>query len=194
MNLEKELKEILIDKEQIEKRVKELGAQITEDYKRLLGNLVNEKPLIAICLLRGAIIFLADLIREIKIPLEYDFISVSSYKDSSRPGEIELLKDLEVSIEGRDVLIVEDIVDTGHTLNYIKENLLSRSPASLKICSLIDKTARREVKVDIDYVGFTVEKDEFLVGYGLDYAGRYRNLPYIAALKSEMLERSESKT
>jgi len=184
-----ELKEILLKEEEIRARVEELGEKITQDYKLILGQALYQRPLIAVGLLRGALIFLADLARAIAIPLEYDFICVSSYGKAAAPSELKLLKDLEVSIEGRHVLVVEDIVDTGQTLDYIKKLLLGRNPASLKICCLIDKIPRRKVKVDIDYVGFTVKEDAFLVGYGLDYAERYRNLPYVAALKPEAINK-----
>lgn len=187
-----ELKEILLKEEELKARVKELGEKITQDYRLILGKDLLQKPLIAVGLLRGALLFLADLARAIAIPLEYDFICVSSYGKAAAPGELKLLKDLEVSIAGRHVLVVEDIVDTGQTLDYIKKLLLARDPASLKICCLLDKIPRRKVKVDIDYVGFTIKEDAFLVGYGLDYAERYRNLPYVAALKPEVIRKSSN--
>lgn len=188
MSTAAELAKIVIAEREIAERVKELAAQISADYQRAV--LINRphEPIVAIGLLRGAIFFMTDLIRQLDFPVEYDFIWVSSYKYASAPGKLELLKDVDIPIEGRDVLVVEDIVDTGHTLKYIKQLLLEKRPASLKICCLIDKPARREVKVDIDYVGFTVEENVFLVGYGLDYAGRFRNLPYVAALKPEVIK------
>jgi hypoxanthine phosphoribosyltransferase len=132
--------------------------------------------------LKGAVVFLADLMRAIDAPCECDFIALSSYGASTRSsGIVELTKDLSVPIEGRDVLIVEDIVDTGRTLAYLLRNLETRQPATLRVCTLLDKAARREVPVSLDYVGFTIP-DEFVVGYGLDFAGLYRNLPYLGVL------------
>lgn len=189
MELDRRLKRVLFEEEELRRRVEELGAEITADYRRLLSKTEGEQPPLAVGLLRGAAIFLADLVRAIDLPLEYDFITVSSYGNAASPGELRLLKDLVESVEGRDLLIVEDIVDTGRTLKYVQESLRRRGPRSLKSCCLVDKVARREVEVELDYVGFRLEEDEFLVGYGLDYAGLYRNLPYIAALKSEMLGR-----
>ncbi len=181
--LAKGLSRVVFTTEALQRRVRELAAEIEHDYRELLGEEVWERPVVAVGLLRGAVIFLADLVRAMEIPLEYDFISISSYGDQTAPGELKLIKDLEVPLEGRDVLIVEDITDTGRTLAYIRELLLQRGPRSLRICCLIDKVPRREVEVELDYVGFRLEEDEFLVGYGLDYAGLYRNLPYVAALK-----------
>ncbi len=186
MSTAAELAKIVIAEREIAERVKQLADQINADYKRT--DLRTQTPLVAIGLLRGAIFFMTDLIRQLDFPVEYDFIWVSSYKYASAPGKLELLKDVEISIEGRDVLVVEDIVDTGHTLRYIRGILLKKRPASLKFCCLIDKPARREVHVDLDYVGFTVKENVFLVGYGLDYAGKFRNLPYIAALKPEVIK------
>jgi hypoxanthine phosphoribosyltransferase len=187
MELNRRLKRILIEEEEIKRRVRELGAEITEDYRRVLGESRWERPLLTIGLLCGAAIFLADLVRAIDLPLEYDFITVQSYGDATSPGELRLLQDLEEQLEGRDLLLVEDIVDTGRTLKYIQESLRARSPRSLKTCCLLDKVARREVEVELDYVGFRLEKDEFVIGYGLDYAGLYRNLPYIAVLNTDEL-------
>jgi len=183
VELDRRLKRVLFKEEELRRRVEELGAEITADYRRLLSKREGEQPPLAVGLLRGAAIFLADLVRAIDLPLEYDFITVSSYGNASSPGELRLLKDLVESVEGRDLLIVEDIVDTGRTLKYVQESLRRRGPRSLKSCCLVDKVARREVEVELDYVGFRLEEDEFLVGYGLDYAGLYRNLPYIAVLK-----------
>lgn len=184
MSTAAELAKIVITEKEIAERVKQLADQITADYESV------QKPLVAIGLLRGAIFFMTDLIRQLDFPVEYDFLWVSSYRYASAPGKLELLKDVDIPIEGRDVLVLEDIVDTGHTLKYIKQILIEKRPASLKFCCLIDKPARREVKVDTDYVGFTVSKNYFLVGYGLDYAGRFRNLPYVAALKPEAIKNS----
>jgi len=139
-------------------------------------------------ILKGAIPFLADLIRAIDLPLEYDFMSVSSYRNGTSPGEVRILKDLDRSIAKRDVLIVEDIVDTGNTLDHILRLFRARSPASLRVCTLIDKPVRREVDVEVHYVGFTIPEDVFVVGYGLDYAELYRNLPFIGVLRREIYE------
>jgi len=171
----KDIKEILIDQLTISETVKSLGKQITEDYK--------EKELVVVGILKGAIIFLSDLIREIDVSLTLDFIAVSSYGSATESsGVVMFLKDLEVDIENRHVLIVEDIVDTGLTFNYLLENLKSRRPASIKTCSLLDKPSRRQVEIRIDYKGLEIP-DEFVVGYGLDYSEYYRNLPYVAVLK-----------
>ncbi|HOB20097.1 MAG TPA: hypoxanthine phosphoribosyltransferase [Candidatus Atribacteria bacterium] len=171
------LEKILIDEEKLIKRVKELGAQITEDYK--------DKDLFIIVILKGAVMFASDLIKEIKLPLAIDFMAVSSYGASTKSsGVVRIMKDLEEQIEGKDVLIVEDIVDTGLTLNYLFENLLSRKPRSLKVCCCLDKPSRRKAPVNVDYVGFNIP-DEFVIGYGLDYAEKYRNLPFIGVLSKE---------
>ncbi|HHW71044.1 MAG TPA: hypoxanthine phosphoribosyltransferase [Clostridiales bacterium] len=173
--------EILIDEETLIKRVKELGAEITEDYRG--------KNLILIGILKGAVIFMSDLSKEIKLPLAMDFMAVSSYGASTHSsGVVRILKDLDAEIEGKDVLIVEDIVDTGLTLHYLQSNLLSRKPNSLKICCCLDKPSRRKVPVDIDYVGFEIP-DEYVVGYGLDYNERYRNLPYISILNPDIYKK-----
>jgi hypoxanthine phosphoribosyltransferase len=171
---------ILFSEEQILARVAELGTEISHDYK--------DKELLVIGILKGAIIFLSDLVRRIRVPLYYDFMAVSSYGASTvSSGVVRILKDLNQSIENRHVLIVEDIVDTGLTLNYLVDNLKARGPASLKVCTLLDKPSSREVPVKIDYNGFTVP-NEFIVGYGLDYDGRYRNFPYIMVLSRRVYE------
>ena len=165
----------LIEEDKIKRRVLELALEIEKDYK-------GKKPLF-IGILKGAFIFLADLVRFIDMDLEIDFLAVSSYgKFTESTGEVEILKDIQIPIKDRHVIIVEDIVDTGLTLKYIKDLLLSRGPKSLKICALLDKKERRKVDIDADYVGFTVP-DRFLVGYGLDMAEKYRNLPYIKELR-----------
>ena len=172
---------ILIDEETLKKRVREMGRQITEDYRG--------KDLVIVAILKGAVVFTSDLIKEIKLPLAIDFMAVSSYGVSTKSsGVVRILKDLEEEIEGRDVLIVEDIVDTGLTLHYLLENLWSRGPRSLKICCCLDKPTRRSAPVEVDYVGFDIP-DEFVVGYGLDYAERYRNLPYIGILSKDALKK-----
>lgn len=169
---------ILITAEEISRRVKELGEEISRDYAG--------KEILAVGILKGAAIFLADLVRCLTVPVQLDFMAVSSYGASTESsGVVRILKDLEENIEGLDVLLVEDIVDTGLTLNYLRENLLTRNPASLKICTLLDKPSRRKVQVKVDYNGFVIP-DEFVVGYGLDYNGRYRNLRDIMVLKREV--------
>jgi len=172
---------ILIDEETLANRVKEMGRQITEDYK--------DKDLVIIAILKGAVIFFSDLAKEIKLPLAMDFMAVSSYGSSTKSsGVVRILKDLDEEIEGRDVLIVEDIVDTGLTLHYLVENLLSRKPKSLKICCCLDKPSRRRAPVEVEYVGFSIP-DEFVIGYGLDYAEKYRNLPFIGILPKEAYQK-----
>lgn len=168
------IQRVLIPAEDLTARVGELGRQIRADYAGRTPMLVG--------VLKGAVVFLADLMRAIDASCECDFIALSSYGASTRSsGIVELTKDLSVPIEGRDVLIVEDIVDTGRTLAYLLRNLETRQPATLRVCTLLDKAARREVPVTLDYVGFQIP-DEFVVGYGLDFAGLYRNLPYLGVL------------
>ncbi len=168
--------EVLISEERIQNRIKELGAQIALDY-------AGRNPLL-IGVLKGACFFLSDLLRAIDIPLGIEFIAISSYGSSTRTsGEVRILKDLDVPIEGRDIIVVEDIVDTGLTLSYLLANLKSRGAASVKLVALLDKHERREREVPIDYLGFEIP-DHFVVGYGLDFAERYRNLPFIAVLKN----------
>ncbi len=168
--------EVLLSQEQIDKRIKELGAEITRDYAGL-------NPLL-IGVLKGACFFLSDLLRAIDTRLGIEFMAISSYGSSTRTsGEVRIMKDLDVPIEGRHILVVEDIVDTGLTLSYLLANLKSRGAASVKLAALLDKYERREKDVEIDYLGFPIP-DHFVVGYGLDYAERYRNLPFIANLKN----------
>jgi len=173
---QEKIEEILILENQIKKRIDELGEKISQDY--------NGKELFCIGVLRGAIIFLADLVRCIKVPMVIDFMSISSYGASTQSsGVVRILKDLDESIENKDVLIVEDIVDTGLTLNYLLRMLKSRNPASIKVCTLLNKKERRQIDIPIDYCGFEIP-DKFVVGYGLDFNGLYRNIPYILVLKS----------
>jgi hypoxanthine phosphoribosyltransferase len=168
---------VLIDPARLRARVRGLGAEITARYQGSTPVLVG--------VLKGAVVFMADLLREIPGPVECDFIAVSSYGDASRSsGIVKLTADLSLSIEGRDVLIVEDIVDTGRTLAYLVRNLATRHPRSLRVCTLLDKEERREVPVQLDFVGFRIP-DAFVVGYGLDHAGRHRNLPYIGVLAGD---------
>ena len=174
---QEKIEEILIPENQIHKRVEQLGEQISRDYQG--------KELFCIGVLRGAIIFLADLARNIKVPMVIDFISISSYGISTESsGVVRILKDLDENIENKDVLIVEDIIDTGLTLDYLLRMLRSRKPASLKVCTLLNKKERKKIDIPIDYYGFDIP-DKFVVGYGLDYNGLYRNIPYILVLKSE---------
>jgi hypoxanthine phosphoribosyltransferase len=168
--------EVLISEEQIQTRIRELGAEITRDYAGL-------NPLL-IGVLKGACFFLSDLLRTIDTRLGVEFMAISSYGASTRTsGEVRIMKDLDVPIEGRHILVVEDIVDTGLTLSYLLSSLASRGAASVKLAALLDKYERRQKEVKIDYLGFKIP-DEFVVGYGLDFAERYRNLPFIAVLKN----------
>ncbi|HEY3024735.1 MAG TPA: hypoxanthine phosphoribosyltransferase [Pyrinomonadaceae bacterium] len=172
--------EMLITAEAIQKRIRELGADIARDY-------AGRNPLL-IGVLKGACTFLSDLMRAIDMPVAIEFIAISSYGSAMRTsGEVRIVKDLDVPIEGRDILVVEDIVDTGLTLSYLMANLVSRGASSVKLAALLDKWERRERDVDIDYLGFKIP-DAFVVGYGLDFAERYRNLPFIAVLKNPELE------
>jgi len=173
-----DIKEVLISEEVLRDKVIELGKKITEDYKG--------KNLLLVCVLKGAVIFVSDLMKRIDMPLEIDFMAISSYgSDTKSSGVVRILKDLNSGIEGRDVLIVEDIIDSGLTLSYLVENLKARGPKSVEICTILDKPSRRKADISIKYTGFQVP-DEFVVGYGLDYAEKYRNLPYIAVLKEEI--------
>jgi len=173
-----DVKRILVDEDTLQAKVRELGAKITEDYKG--------KNLLIVCILKGAVVFVSDLMKRIDLPLEIDFMATSSYgSDTKSSGVVRILKDLNAGIEGRDVLIVEDIVDSGLTLSYLVENLKARGPKSVEICTILDKPDRRTVDIKIRYTGFQVP-DEFVVGYGLDYDERYRNLPYVAVLKEEI--------
>ena len=177
--MERDVGEILIDEERLRTRVVELGEEISADY---VG-----RDLLLIGVLKGAVFFMADLMRTLAIPCEIDFMAISSYgaqTDSS--GVVRILKDLDINIEGRHVLVVEDIIDSGLTLSYLIRNLESREPASLEVCSLLTKPERREIEVDVRYVGFEIP-NRFVIGYGLDFAERYRNLPYVGVLHEELL-------
>ncbi|MBN2564181.1 MAG: hypoxanthine phosphoribosyltransferase [Candidatus Eisenbacteria bacterium] len=172
-----ELGKILLSEKQIQERVAELGARISGDYA--------DEPPVFVNVLKGGVIFLADLIRATSIPVEIDFMEVSSYGNGTQSsGVVRILEDLSQNIAGRHVIIVEDIVDTGLTLQYIIENLETRHPKSVKICALLDRRGRRKIDVKLDYVGFVVP-DKFVIGYGLDLAQKYRNLPHIAVLDDE---------
>ncbi len=187
--LENRILKVLFSKEAIRVRAKDLGQRISHDYGAGgLGRDVNARPPLLICVLHGALVFLADLSRQIPTEVEYDFICVASYQNGTSPGAVRLIKDLERPIQGRDVLIVEDIIDTGHTIDYLKRGFLARKPASIRICTLVDKVVRRKMPIDIDYTGFVLKQDEFIVGYGMDYGELYRNLPYIGVLKPEYIQ------
>jgi hypoxanthine phosphoribosyltransferase len=178
MSIRNDIERVLIDEQQLQDRINTLGAGITRDY-------VGRPPLL-VGVLKGAVPFLADLARAIDAPLELDFMAVSSYgNETQSQGYVRILKDLDESVTNRDVLLVEDIIDTGLTLSYVLELLRQRMPASLRVCALLNKQKVRTKHVQPDYIGFNVE-DEFVVGYGLDYAQRYRNLPFIGVLKREI--------
>jgi hypoxanthine phosphoribosyltransferase len=176
--LQEAVGEVLIDEESLSARVAELGAEISADY--------SERDLLLIGVLKGAVFFMADLMRHLTVPCEVDFMAISSYGDSTdSSGIVRILKDLDINIEGRHVLVVEDIIDSGLTLSYLMRNLESREPATLEVCALMTKPARREIEVPVRYIGFEIP-DRFVVGYGLDLGERYRNLPYVAVLSQEL--------
>jgi hypoxanthine phosphoribosyltransferase len=177
--LERAVGEILIDEEALSSRVGELGAEVSADYQG--------RDLLLIGVLKGAVFFMADLMRHVTVPCEVDFMAISSYGDSTdSSGIVRILKDLDINIEGRDVLVVEDIIDSGLTLSYLMRNLESREPASLEVCALMTKPALREIDVPVRYIGFEIP-NRFVVGYGLDFGERYRNLPYVAVLSAEFI-------
>jgi hypoxanthine phosphoribosyltransferase len=174
--------EVLIDAEMLQARIDELGAAISADYEG--------RDLLLVGVLKGAVFFMADLMRRLTVPCEIDFMAISSYgaaTDSS--GVVRILKDLDINISGRDVLVVEDIIDSGLTLSYLMRNLRARKPASLEICTLLTKPERREIDVAVLYTGFEIP-NRFVIGYGLDFAERYRNLPYIGVLSPELVPNS----
>lgn len=173
----KERIEILITEDALNKRIAEIAEDITKDF----GN----EDLVLICVLKGGVMFMTDIAKRLKQKVEFEFIDVSSYGNSTTSsGKISLNKDIESSIEGKNVILLEDIVDTGRTLNYLIEYLKEKNPAVLKVCTLLDKPSRRVVDINADYIGFDIP-DSFIVGYGLDYAQKYRNLPYIGILHFE---------
>ncbi|MBR5264107.1 MAG: hypoxanthine phosphoribosyltransferase [Clostridia bacterium] len=178
--MHEDIKTILYSEEQIRARVKELGAQITKDFE-------GSMPIV-IGILKGAIIFYADLMRELDLAAQLEFMIVSSYGAGTTPGQLVFKKDTDANLEGRNILIVEDIIDSGNTLYLLKNELEKRKPAMVKICAFLDKPARRTAQIKADYVGF-VCADEFVVGYGLDFAEKYRNLPYIGVLKPSVYEK-----
>ena len=176
--MHKDIKEEWFDEDQIQDAVKDLGRTISRDYKN--------KNLLLVGILKGCFVFMADLIRAITIPCAIDFMLVSSYGSGTKSsGAVKIIKDLDLPLENYDVLIVEDILDSGNTLNYVKDILSRRNPKSLKICTMFDKPSRRQVDIQADYVGYEIA-DKFIVGYGLDYDDRYRNLPYVGVLKPEI--------
>jgi hypoxanthine phosphoribosyltransferase len=178
MDLHADISHVVLSEDDIQSRIRELGAQISADY--------GDEPVLLVAVLRGAAIFVADLARAISSPVELDFMAVSSYGSSTKSsGVVRILKDLDENIEGRHVLVCEDILDTGLTLKYLLKNLASRKPASLEIVALLSKEGKQRVPIQCKYVGFDVA-DEFVVGYGLDFAERYRNLPYVGVLKPEI--------
>ncbi len=177
-----EIGRVLITSEEVSKKVKEIGAKIDLDYADC------EEQVVLVGILKGSVMFLTDLARNLKLPIALDFMSVSSYgSGTTSTGDVRVLKDLDQNIEGKHVIIVEDIIDTGYTMNYIVSSLLSRGAKSVKIASLLNKGERRLVDVNIDYLGFEIP-DEFVVGYGIDYAEKYRNLPFIGIVKREVYE------
>jgi len=179
VSLDEGVGEILIDEETLQARIRELGVEISRDYAG--------RDLLLVGVLKGAVFFMADLMRELTIPCEIDFMAISSYgagTDSS--GVVRILKDLDLNISGRHVLVVEDIIDSGLTLSYLVRTLSARKPATVEICALLTKPERREVDVPVRYVGFEIP-NEFVIGYGLDYAERYRNLPHVAVLHPDLI-------
>jgi hypoxanthine phosphoribosyltransferase len=177
--LERGVGEILIDEDRLQERIRELGEELSRDYAG--------RELLLVGVLKGAVFFMADLMRSLTVPCEIDFMAISSYgaaTDSS--GVVRILKDLDINIEDRHVLVVEDIIDSGLTLSYLLRNLESREPASLEICALLTKPDRREIDVPVRYVGFEIP-NKFVIGYGLDFAERYRNLPYVGVLHADLL-------
>ena len=177
--LEQAVSEVLIDEDRLRARVAELGEEISADY-------AGREPLL-IGVLKGAVFFMADLMRHLTVACEVDFMAISSYGDSTdSSGVVRILKDLDINIDGRDVLVVEDIIDSGLTLSYLIRNLEAREPASLEVCALMTKPERREIDVPVRYVGFEIP-NRFVIGYGLDFAERYRNLPYVGVLHPNLI-------
>jgi hypoxanthine phosphoribosyltransferase len=177
--LERAVGEILIDKDSLQRRIAEMGSEISADYEG--------RDLLLVGVLKGAVFFLADLMRNLTVPCEIDFMAISSYGASTdSSGVVRILKDLDINIEGRHVLVVEDIIDSGLTLSYLMRNLEAREPASLEVCALLTKPDRREIDVPVRYTGFEIP-NRFVIGYGLDFAERYRNLPYVAVLNEELV-------
>lgn len=180
--MDKDMEQILLSEEQIQARIRELGEELTREYQ-------DKNPVI-VGVLKGVVIFYADMVRQIKVPCEMDFMAISSYKGTESSGTTVVKKDISADITGRHVLILEDIYDTGNSLNFTYQHLMARQPASLKICTLLDKPGRRKPGITLqpDYVGFTIP-DAFVVGYGLDFNEKYRNLPYVGILKPEAYQK-----
>jgi len=177
--LQRAVGEVLIEEDALRRRVAELGAEISADY--------DGRDLLLVGVLKGAVFFMADLMRHLAVPCEIDFMAISSYGASTdSSGVVRILKDLDINIEGRDVLVVEDIIDSGLTLSYLMRNLEAREPATLEICALLTKPERREIEVPVRYVGFEIP-NRFVIGYGLDFAERYRNLPYVGVLDAALI-------
>ena len=177
--MERGVGEILVEEDQLRARIAELGGEISTYY--------DGRDLLLIGVLKGAVFFMADLMRHLTVPCEVDFMAISSYGASTdSSGVVRILKDLDINIEGRNVLVVEDIIDSGLTLSYLVRNLESREPASLEVCALLTKPGRREIDVDVRWVGFEIP-NRFVIGYGLDFAERYRNLPYVGVLHDQLL-------
>jgi hypoxanthine phosphoribosyltransferase len=180
--LEQGVGEVLIDEDRLQARIRELGRELSTDYAG--------REVLLVGVLKGAVFFMADLMRAIDVPCEIDFMAISSYGASTdSSGVVRILKDLDINIEGRHVLVVEDIIDSGLTLSYLLRNLESRDPATLEICSLLTKPDRREIDVPVRYVGFEIP-NKFVIGYGLDFAERYRNLPYVGVLHPDLMPES----
>ncbi len=165
---------VLINKTRLEKRIEELGKIIEKDYK--------DRPIVLIGILKGSVIFMSELAKKIKGSVELDFMEASSYEGTQSTGKVKINKDIKNSIEGKDVLLVEDIIDTGRTLSYVKEHLEKKNPKSIKIATMLSKPSKRVVELKVDYIGFAID-DKFVVGYGLDYNEKYRNLPYIGYIE-----------
>jgi len=177
--LERAVAQVLIEEDVLRARIVELGEEISRDY--------DGRKLLLIGVLKGAVFFMADLMRQLTVPCEIDFMAISSYGASTdSSGVVRILKDLDINIEGRDVLVVEDIIDSGLTLSYLMRNLEAREPASLEVCALLTKPERREIEVPVRYVGFEIP-NRFVIGYGLDFGERYRNLPYVGVLDQDLV-------
>jgi len=177
--VERGVGEILIEEDALQARIRELGREVSSDYAG--------RELLLVGVLKGAVFFMADLMRSISVPCEIDFMAISSYGASTdSSGVVRILKDLDINIEGRDVLVVEDIIDSGLTLSYLIRNLESRNPATLEVCALLTKPGRRRIEVDVRYTGFEIP-NRFVIGYGLDFAERYRNLPYVGVLHYDLM-------
>jgi hypoxanthine phosphoribosyltransferase len=180
--LERAVEEVLIDEDTLQARIADLGEEISADYAG--------RDLLLIGVLKGAVFFMADLMRRVTVPCEIDFMAISSYGASTdSSGVVRILKDLDINIDGRHVLVVEDIIDSGLTLQYLIRNLEAREPASLEVCALMTKPARRQIDIDVRYVGFEIP-NRFVIGYGLDFAERYRNLPYVGVLHAALIPES----